>query len=356
MYKKIALVTLLMLSTTPALAETTVPAAPASTAAPSGTLQSETSKVLGRIVDDKFITINVENDMFGGGTDQNYTSGVRATYFDLGASLPAAAYALDKVIPTFGINKTTSISYSVGQNLYTPSDITQKTQNPGERPWAAFLYASAGLTTITNNHIDEVEASLGVVGPAALGEQTQKTIHKWVDSPTPQGWDNQLENEPALILSWQRRWPERLSYELAGITAGVEPHFGITLGNVYTYTNAGLSFRFSPQSGRWQDDPIRVRPSMPGTGAFLVPEGLFSWHVFGGIEGRAVGRNIFLDGNTFEDSYSVDKKIFVGDASAGVAFSYGKTRLSYALVYRTKEFDTQEDPSVFGTVSLGYRF
>lgn len=321
------------------------------------TLQTGASRVVSRVTDDSFLTFNIENDMLGGsGTDRNYTSGVRLTYFDLGTALPDFVYALDRVIPTFGINETTSISWSLGQNLYTPKDITQAAQDPTDRPWAAFLYASAGLATITDNHIDEVELSLGVVGPAALGEQSQKIIHEIVDSPEPQGWDNQLDNEPGVILSWQRRWPERYTFEFSGLSLGAEPHFGVTLGNIYTYSNAGLSLRLSSKYARWQDDPIRVRPSMPGTGAFLMPAGAFGWHLFGGIEGRAVAQNIFLDGNTFEDSHGVNKKPFVLDSTAGIALTYGKTRLSYAVVYRTKEFETQDSGDVFGTVSLGFRF
>ena len=320
------------------------------------TLQQEASAVMDRVMDDRFLTFNVENDLFGGGTDQNYTSGVRLSYFRLGADLPEFAYALDRVIPTFSINKTTSIYWSVGQNLYTPEDISAVAQNPDDRPWAGFLYASAGLATITDNHVDEIEASVGVIGPAALGEQTQKLVHKIVNSPTPRGWDNQLENEPGLILSWNRRFPSRYSFETLGLNASAEPHFGATIGNVYTYANSGVSFRLRPLAGKWQDDPVRVRPAMPGTGAFVVPAGVFAWHLFAGAEGRAVARNVFLDGNTFRDSHSVDKENFIFDANAGIAFTYGKARLSYALVYRSREFETQDDPSIFGTMSLGFRF
>lgn len=320
------------------------------------TLEDQMLRILSRVEDDKFITFNVENDMFGGGSDRNYTSGVRLTYFDIGAELPAYAYTLDDIVPVFRINKTSSVYYSIGQNLYTPKDIRRRAQDLQDRPWAAYLYASAGLTTITGDTIDEMEASLGVVGPPALGKPTQRFVHKLIDSDKPQGWNNQLRTEPALMLSWQRRWPGRYGFEVQGLSAGVEPHFGATLGNVYSYANGGLSLRLSPLRGRWQDDPIRVRPAMPGTGAFLLPQGVFTWHLFGGVEGRAIARNIFLDGNSFRDSYSVDKKPFVADLNAGIALTYGKTRLSYALVYRTKEFETQEESDIFGTISLGFRF
>jgi lipid A 3-O-deacylase len=321
------------------------------------TLQDRIAEQVAKAKKRRFVTFNVENDLFGGGTDRNYTSGVRVTYFDLGAQPHPVFKNISRIFPTFTINKTTSIHYTLGQNLYTPKDITQVVQAPDDHPWAGFLYGSAGLTTITGNHVDEAEVTLGIVGPAALGRQTQTFIHKYIsDSPKPMGWDNQLKNEPGIVLAWQRRWPGRKIFDAAGLYGGAEPHLGVTLGNIYTYANAGLGLRLSPISGRFQDDPIRVRPAMPGTGAFLLPEKTFSWYLFGGVEGRAVARNIFLDGNTFADSYSVDKKPFVADANAGLALTYGDVRMSYAVTYRTHEFDTQDGGNIFGTVSLGYRF
>lgn len=325
------------------------------------TLENEVKLVANSTSERNFITLNVENDMFGGGTDQNYTSGVRLTYHRIDANLPKFTRALDRLVPTYESTPATSIYYSIGQNLYTPADIENPAQQNNDRPWAGYLYGAAGLVTFNGNRIDELEASFGIVGPAALGEQTQKTIHKWVNSPNPKGWSHQLKNEPALMLSWNRRFPERYSIDLPEVfdqtmTFTAEPNLGITAGNVYTYANAGMSFRFNPFEGRYQDAPIKVRPAMPGTGAFVIPEGLAAWQVFGGVEGRAVAQNIFLDGNTFTDSHSVDKKHFVYDATAGVSTAFGKGRVSYAIVYRSKEFDDQEDPSIFGTVSLGYRF
>lgn len=321
------------------------------------TLQDIITQKLSTVEDRHFITFNSENDLYASGDDRNYTNGARVTYYKMGEQPPAFFNAIDRLIPTFTINPTTSIYYSLGQNIYTPKDITRATQDPNDRPWAAFLYGSAGMTSVTDNHIDEVEATLGIIGPYALGKEVQTFVHDHIsDSPTPRGWDNQLKTEPGVMLSWERRFPERFGFDAGNFSAGVEPHFGVTLGNVYTYANTGLSFRLSPHEGRWQDDPIRVRPNMPGTGAFFVPENKWSWELFGGVEGRAVARDIFLDGNTFADSYSVDKVPLVGDATAGLAFTYNKVRISYAVVYRTKEFQDQDDPSVFGTVSLGIRY
>ncbi len=327
---------------------------------PAASLQSDVTQAVRRSKREqksRFITFNSENDLYGGGTDRNYTNGARVTFFDMGASIPQVFRTVDRAVPTFSINETTSISYSLGHNLYTPSDITIAGPQANERPWAAFLYGSAGLTSVTNNHVDSLEATLGIVGPAAMGEQIQKAIHRHVsDSPMPKGWAHQLKNEPGLMLSWERSFPERYSFETLGWRANAVPYLGATVGNIYTYANAGASFSLSPYGDGFQDSPVRVRPAMPGTGAFVIPENTFSWYLFGGVETRAVARNIFLDGNTFANSHSVDKKPFVADVNAGIALTYGKVRASYALIYRTKEFDDQDKGDLFGTVTLGVRF
>lgn len=304
-----------------------------------------------------FVTLVFENDSIGRGSDQNYTNGVRLTYFNMEAEFPEIAHKIADSVPTFDINSTSSVYYSLGQNLYTPDNIESRTLSADDRPWAAFLYGSIGMATLTNSHIDELEATIGIVGPLALGEQVQKAVHKHVtDSPMPKGWRNQLDNEPGLMLSWYRRWPQYFSYEKAGLIFSAAPSVGINLGNVYTYAASGLSLRISPGS-RWTDTPLRVRPALPGTGYFEThDDDPFDWYLFAGIEGRAMARNIFLDGNSFGDSHNVDKFPLVGDANAGIAFTFGRTRLSYTLVYRSKEFEEQGRGDLFGALSLSYKF
>jgi lipid A 3-O-deacylase len=308
-----------------------------------------------------YLSFSHENDNLGGGTDRHYTSGARATWFNAKTDVPKFIDDIAESIPTFDINENTGTFYTVGQNLYTPSDIKVATQQEGDRPWAAFLYGSIGLATMTESsdggsaHVDELEFTLGIVGPEALGEQTQKFVHKNISkSPEPQGWDNQLDFEPGFIVSWQRRIPKAFEYDAKYLNARIEPNFTVALGTIRTYAGAGATLILG-SSGNI-DTPPRVRPAMPGTGVFYTEENELNWQVFAGIDARVVGRDIFLDGNTFQDSYSVDKKILVGDASAGISFTYDSHRISYTINTRSKEFDGQEEESVFGSLTYTQRF
>lgn len=310
-----------------------------------------------RETDKNYVTASMENDMLGGGTDEYYTSGVRLTWFNTDFTVPVLLEKADDVVPTVDFNTTTSTFYTLGQNIYTPDDITEAELDPDDRPYAAFLYGSAGMSTIEDNHIDEFEVTLGVVGPEALGEQAQKFIHKHVsDSNIPKGWKNQLDFEPGVIVSLTRRWPVAYKADFGDFRFQAEPNVNVSLGNIYTYAGTGLNFTFGPYQGKLQDTPPRVRPAIPGTGYFETPDQGWSWYLFAGIDGRVVGRNIFLDGNTFKDSPSVDKKYFVGDASAGAAITLGDYRLSYSYNLRSKEFDGQDKPSAYGSLSLSTKF
>ena len=324
---------------------------------PKQSIEENVSRRVNAVKDEKFWSLSAENDLFGGGTDQYYTSGVKLTYYDVNIDVPPVIDDMAELIPTFDLNQTTSTYFTLGQNIYTPDDIEIAAAQPNDRPWAGFLYGSVGLTTVEKNHIDDFEVTLGVVGPAAFGEETQKFIHKRISgSPEPEGWRNQLKNEPGLILSFGRRWPVWADADVGPVRFRVEPQINASLGNVYTYAGTGATLTMGAKNSRLQDTPPRVRPAIPGTGFFDTPDDEFSWFVFAGLDGRAIARNIFLDGNTFRDSADVNKRYFVADGNVGFAIVYDDYRIGYTLNYRTEEFEGQDNGAVFGSVTLSTRF
>lgn len=309
--------------------------------------------------DSKIITLVYENDLIGSGTDQHYTNGVRLSYMDISSKVPQIAHRIAEAIPTFSINATTSTFYSLGQNMYTPKNINTRSPNPNDRPWAGYLYGSIGMVTLTDNHIDELETSLGIVGSHSIAQQTQKFVHRHVtNSPIPKGWSNGLNNEPALMFGWKRSFPTTLEAHIASLYLNATPHYGLTLGNVYTFANTGLTLSISPSADSLQDTPVRVRPALAGTGYFQRPNNDYglSWQLFAGVDARAMGRNIFLDGNTFSDSHDIDKKYFVADINAGASITFNNIRFSYTMVSRTKEFQGQDSSDIFGAISISTKF
>jgi len=68
----------------------------------------------------------------------------------------------------------------------------------------------------------------------------------------------------------------------------------------------------------------------------------FGIHLFIGTGLEGIARNIFLDGNTWQNSHSVHKKFLVADFSVGCALSFETVKLTYRNLFRTREFDNQD--------------
>jgi lipid A 3-O-deacylase len=177
-----------------------------------------------------------------------------------------------------------------------------------------------------------------MVGPAALGKQVQSEWHHVVGADPPQGWDNQLRNEPGVLLAYLQKW--RL-----GPTSGVQvvPHFGATVGNVMTLLRAGGIVRLGNNMSGFGPDTIEPGGAMLQRTRLTDHQADFTrheWYVFAGFDARAVGRNIFLDGNTFRNGPAVDRRILVYDFKAGVSMRIAPVRLSLTHVQRSEEFVT----------------
>lgn len=296
----------------------------------------------------------LENDMFQG-SDGHYTNGVRVVWVPgPDASTQEWAIKLARLVPWFPEQGEVRHGYAFGQSMFVPSDITIADPPPGERPYAGWLYGTVGLGVESGKQLDQFGITLGVVGPASLAEQSQKFVHKVVGSDKPQGWDTQLRNEPGVILTYQRSWREFATTTFLGNQLDFTPHAGAALGNVFTYANAGVTLRYGK---RLPSDygPPRIQPGLPGSTTF-APVSDFGWYLFAGVEGRAIAHNIFLDGNTFRDSRSVDKKPLVGDLQFGLVLDWSDIRFSYTHILRTREFRTQEEFDGFGALSVSIKF
>ena len=231
-----------------------------------------------------------------------------------------------------------------------------------DQPYAGWLYASLGLETRTVpkaassvRYVDHFELQLGVVGPLAGAEQLQSFTHDLLNATPPAGWDNQLDNEPGVNLFYSRSFgpfegsTARPDNPSPSLFLNITPEIGLALGNIHTYAAAGFTVRL----GNYLPDdagPATLRPSLARSGGFSG-RGRSSAYVFAGLEGRAVARNIFLDGNSFDDGPSVDKNTMVGEARVGVAVSYHDVSLSYTQVFRTREFANQA-PQTYGSIAV----
>lgn len=310
-----------------------------------------------------FYTFLWENDVTGG-TDKNYTNGNAYSFSSLPRPLQSATGALARSL--LGADCESVLFYTLGlsQSMYTPEDREATEPLPDEHPYAGWrsaeyaitvARASSALIGVTDAPRDwsTLSLQLGVVGPLARQQQLQNRFHDLIDDIRLGGWDNQLKNEPALLLSYDRRWQQAMITGASGRSADLVPGFGAAVGNVLLQASAGFTARFGVHLAE-SDLPTRIRPGATGTSVSFAKDRA-AWYLFAGIEGRAVARNIFLDGNTFQESLRVEKRPTVTDLQWGAVLRLRGLQASYTFVTRSEEFLTQNGPHRFGSLTLTWR-
>lgn len=298
------------------------------------------------------LSLLFENDIFYK-TDRDYTNGVELSYTTAAHDTHKLFVDLAQALPFFSSKGTVRASFALGQSIYTPSHLSLVNPPLTDRPYAGFLYGGFGLSDDTGTRLDQIDLQVGVIGPSSLASDTQTFVHKLLNDRPPMGWSTQLRGEPGIVLTYSRNLKIIPRQSFLGLFFDLEPHYGAAVGNVFDYADAGAMARVGINI---PDDygPLRIEPSLPGSGYF-EPAGPIGGYVFVGVDGRAVGRNLFLDGNTWEPSRRVSKNILVGDLEMGAAITFNFMQITFTHVFRTKEYKTQTAADQFGAVNLSFK-
>jgi lipid A 3-O-deacylase len=321
-------------------------------------------------------TLHLENDLFAD-TDRFYTNGIKLSWVspelkwfqDLAwMQKPGIVQAttnkfIDLLPFSDDASRQRNLAFSIGQKMFTPEDIARSDLIVDDRPYGGWLYGSAAFHSKTYRRLDTFEVQAGFTGDLSLAKEAQDLVHSIRGINKARGWDNQIDTEVGFAIIYDRKQRLIPRYDFHK-QWGLDfiAHAGVAAGTVFSHVNTGLEFRIG-----WN------LPTDFGT-ALIRPAGDtnapadtkdpryrrdrqgFSFHLFGGTSGRLVFRDIFLDGNTFSDSHSANKKLLVGDFVLGASFIYHKFKLSYAQVLRTREFDRQSSGQNFGSISLSYTY
>ncbi len=322
--------------------------------------------VAARADDSSRVTVIEENDsVIFGDSDKYYTQGLEFVYLGPDVEVDRGWIGPFNLLGDLGPFDAAgagevSRRYEIllGQSMFTPKDTASEDPDPDDRPYAGWLYGGVGLIQDTDRRrLDHLELLAGIVGPDAFGKTTQNDYHQFLGVDESRGWDEQLHNEPGVMLSYERKW-RFLQPIGGGFAVDAIPELGITVGNVMDYVQAGGMLRFG-KNLEADYGPQRIRPALSGTSYFNSDylDGPFGFYFFVGTQGRAVARNAFLDGNTFRDSRSVDSEALVGDLSGGLALFWGDAvRLDTVVTYRTEEFEDQDEPTTLWGLNMTVGF
>lgn len=305
-------------------------------------------------------TLTVENDKFTG-SDNNYSNGVGLSWTsDEISQYPEDSFArrfaeLWDFLPRVGnLDFRTYASWTLGQEMHTPDDITDPDPPLDDQPYAGVLYVDSTFHLRRRDWGHTWNVRLGVVGPASQADSTQKAYHDLIDAKKPRGWSTQLPNEVLVNLDYtagyvwgQGSLGETMAWRLI-------PNAGVSLGNYFTGVSAGVYAELG-----WNlSDALGISTLRQGISTSTTvgdgPVDHWSVSLFAGATGFAVAHYLPLDGTLFRDSRSVDSKPLVGLITAGIAVRRGPLVFSLSSTYFSRTFESERAGAEFGTLSVSW--
>lgn len=288
----------------------------------------------------------VENDdvfpLFAGGpSDRFYTHGVRLVLgkevFDVGNTDPAelplwARFAARRcgdcsIYPTF----------SFGQEAYTPQDIENPDPQPGEHPWAAWLYGAVGASIDTPGGArHEYELRVGATGEHSRAQELQDFWHRLINRPKAAGWGNQLGSDAGVNVYYRFRDIWLRSDQSSRVHWDFGPTVEAAFGMMRTHASFGGIARIGRHAGDSLEPLLETPVERP-----LWPVSFDRVRIYGflGANVRIVGHNYFLEGSRFHDDlYTVERENVVRELVLGVTGRYKGWAMTYSIHRRTEEF------------------
>jgi lipid A 3-O-deacylase len=271
---------------------------------------------------DQYFRIQFENDFFAG-RDYYYTQGIAIEY---------ANPALSKFFLYHLLLKPGKDSFQTGVIVnsfgFTPRHIKPSEIQFGDRPFAGCFTVKVFRFDINSVKKQSLSSaiSFGVIGPAALGRELQKLIHKITGNVDPEGWRNQIRND--IILDYQVNAEKQLFTVPDKFLLNVAGEGRI--GTLNDHLSAGLNFMIGSLKNPYE--------------GFGKEQKRYSWYFFGQARAALIGYDATLEGGLFNRNspymfYSSDIKRTTFQVDAGIVFNFGKINLSFSESFLSREFD-----------------
>ena len=236
-------------------------------------------------------------------------------------------------------NYQTSWYASLGQKMWTPSDIELTTPKENERPYAGLLALDSGLVATNGETAHRLGLLLGLIGPDSGAEDAQKRAHRLFGNAIPQGWEYQVKNKVVADVSYERDQllfrsaSQRYQHELSG-------YGRVVAGNFKPEVAAGLGWRFGPEL----NTSFTASALRPYRQQAISADGLHDgWYFYGNIEARYRFDDMTITGDTLKPVPEVDLEKGQMTGAVGVVYFYRQFGLGLSTTGYSKSFKQDED-------------
>lgn len=306
--------------------------------------------------DFNWASVTLDNDWFIG-NDSGYTNGLYISFYDMSSRNDKKMTKPDFwVKPLLWSAKNhdafyTINSYTIGQSMTTPSDITVAVPDDSALPYSGLLFLLNNYITVSLSYAEKFSTTIGVIGPSSGAESSQKFVHKLFGADKPQGWDTQLNDE--LVFQFERSslWRSWVSNSgNADFLALAE----IDLGTLESSINGAVMIRY----GRVLDRSFHTSLYMSTRVANPIAAEK-GWYGFLGVQAGYVFNLIYADGNTFRDSRSVDYGPERLSITTGFTYSWDKLFITFAVsdtnILLSQGEEELEDLTSYGTLTFAWQ-
>ncbi len=283
------------------------------------------------------------------GSDRYYTAGT-FIYYRQALKVDEATHLQNKVL-----------GFEIGQKLYTPqSGSIAFNGNPDDpryidRPFAAYLYVGANLNYLYKDESNlKLSAQVGVVGPAALGKETQQSIHNLFGLYHPSGWEYQVDNDFEINFSAQyNRLLARSSWADVSLTSYAN------LGNGFTGAGIGPMVRLGDFNQLFNSESTQSTAIKSTNFKPLHDHELFFYYQ---PQLNAVVYDATVQGSLFNKRSPTSMEVtgqperFVLSNQLGIGYSGKRFVLDVAAIFHTKDVKTEFESEQWANVTLLYRF
>jgi lipid A 3-O-deacylase len=304
----------------------------------------------------EWISFTGDNDSFIG-NDNGYTNGLFVSWYDTPEGKKAEpgflARAMLWSLPDSSSYTTDFNIGTVGQTMTTPDDIEQDPPilPPDSLPYGGLLFYTDTLLRVQETHADRIAVTIGVVGEYSFAEESQKFVHKIIDSDEPCCWDTQLDDEIVFQLSRGRVWKTWVS---DSGNADFLLAADADLGNLSSSVGTGVMIRYGAELR--QSYAMALLGQSRTTNPIATQGG---WYVFAGARASYLANHIFLDGSkSYDDDYEeIDYDPERVSVSAGLAYSWKKVSATFAMnnLNVLNDSDGDEEFSKYGTLTVAWK-
>lgn len=174
-----------------------------------------------------------------------------------------------------------------------------------------------------------------------------ETINKDFNKKLP--WKKPVDNEFMANLYYSYTWKIPM-FQSQIISMHLHPGASLSLGNNVTYFDINLRL-FIGHNIDNTFGPSKITYGIDGLGSFSKE---FSIYVFGGLGYRFNGRNMYIQGNTWEKPYRHSLEPFVYYLEGGIGLSYKRFEINYSITYKSKEYKFQPKDHTYGTILINF--